>query len=111
MSIKSEPFPEEASAVVTKDPPKPAKVALPVNLSSQIAEAVERQPGDRVKCTYISGNNYRVNWWAPTGTEKYDNPSMEGLLVTTHRVRQSRFLSVQTTPAGLVMTTTRGGMG
>ena len=70
------------------------------DLSAEIAGTVERQPGDVVRCTHVGGDRYRCNWWAPEGTSHYDNPGMAGLLVTTHRVRQSRFLRVTKTPAG-----------
>jgi hypothetical protein len=63
------------------------------DLSAEIAAAVEKEPGDRVRVTWISGCNYRCNWWAPGSTAGYDNPAMYGLVVTTHQVRQSRFLS------------------
>ena len=80
----------------------PAKASLPAatvapaatDLSAEIAAAIEREPGDRVRVTWISGTNYRCNWWAPGSAAQYDNPSMPGLLITTHRVRKSRFLSV-----------------
>src|SRR3954470_6315505 len=82
--------------------PSPAKASLPASkaapvatdLSAEIAAAIEREPGDRVRVTWISGRNYRCNWWAPGNATQYDNPTMPGLLITTHRVRKSRFLSV-----------------
>lgn len=62
------------------------------DLSAEIVQAVDRRPGDVVRCTKVVGNMYRCNWWAPENTSGYDNPAMGGLLVTTHRVRQSHFL-------------------
>jgi hypothetical protein len=73
---------------------KAAPVATATDLSAEIAAAIEREPGDRVRVTWISGRNYRCNWWAPGNATQYDNPTMPGLLITTHRVRKSRFLSV-----------------
>jgi hypothetical protein len=64
------------------------------DLSDQISRSVEKQPGDSVRCTLVCNANYRCNWWAPQATGGYDNPAMAGLLVTTHRVRKSRFLRV-----------------
>jgi hypothetical protein len=64
------------------------------DLSDEITRSVEKQSGDMVKCTRVSVDGYRCNWWAPHATAGYDNPSMSGLLVTTHRVRRSRFLRV-----------------
>jgi len=49
----------------------------------------------------VSGNHYRCNWWSPGDTDAYDNPQMGGLTVTTHRVRQSQFLRVTRSGAGL----------
>jgi hypothetical protein len=62
------------------------------DLSKEICRHVEKQPGDQVRCTAIGNGNYRCNWWAPQSIGGYDNPSMGGLLVTTHRVRKSRLL-------------------
>jgi hypothetical protein len=91
--------------------PIPAKASMPAatvvpvatDLSAEIAAAIEREPGDRVRVTWISGCNYRCNWWAPGNAAKYDNPSMTGLLITTHRVRKSRFLSVTKIGGGLLI--------
>ena len=73
---------------------KTAPVPTVADLSAEIAATIDRDPGDRVKCTWVSGNNYRCNWWAPGNIKGYDNPSMYGLTVTTHQVRKSQFLSV-----------------
>ena len=64
------------------------------DLSAEICQFMDRQPGDDVRCTHVCNDNYRCNWWSPLATGGYDNPGMGGLLVTTHRVRQSRFLHV-----------------
>jgi hypothetical protein len=91
------PSPEQASV--------PAGKAVPVatDLSAEIAAAIAREPGDRVRVTWISGCSYRCNWWAPGNAANYDNPSMTGLLITTHRVRKSRFLSVTKVGGGLLI--------
>src|SRR4051812_42768884 len=81
------PVTKPAAAVATGAGPA-------VDLSAEIAATIERDPGDRVRCTWVSGNNYRCNWWAPSSTLGYDNPGMFGLTVTTHVVRKSKFLSV-----------------
>jgi hypothetical protein len=88
--------------------PSPAKPPAPTDLSSEILQIIEKRPADRVTCRWISGNNYRCNWWAPSGLMGYDNPGMVGLMVTTHRVRQSRFLTVTKTPEGLVFVDSQG---
>ena len=75
----------------------------PPDLSQRVVAEIDRLPADRVTCRRISGNNYRCNWWAPQGALGYDNPTMEGLTVTTHRVRRSQFLRVTTSFTGLVI--------
>jgi hypothetical protein len=71
------------------------------DLSADIASSIERQPGDVVRCTWIGGNSYRVNWWSARSTLGYDNPAMFGSTYGTHVIRQSRFLRVTTTAQGL----------
>lgn len=78
---------------------KPA-TASAADLSAQVASEVERQPGDVVRCTRVGLDGYRCNWWSVLDTKAYDNPSMNGLMVTTHRVRQSQFLRVTKTNSG-----------
>ena len=75
--------------------PGQAKVKV-VNgdLSAEIAATIDREPGDRVRVTHVGGDSYRCNWWAPGSTLGYDNPGMYGLIVTTHVVRKSQFLTV-----------------
>jgi hypothetical protein len=85
-----------------------AKVARPPAAASQdfseeIVRFVEKRPEDRVTCKHVSGNNYRCNWWSPASDKRYDNPLMVGLLVTTHVVRLSRFLTVTKSATGLVV--------
>jgi len=72
--------------------PAPRVEPAAEDLSAQIIDFVERRPGDVVRCTRVIGDRYRCNWWAPESTREYDNPQMVGLIVTTHRVRQSHFL-------------------
>jgi hypothetical protein len=64
------------------------------DLSQEIQRTVKKEPGEFVRCTKVGANNYRCNWWGAEDTGTFDNPMMGGLLVTTHRVRRSRFLSV-----------------
>ena len=75
-------------------PPPPGTQGAAGDLSDEISRFVEKQPGDYIRCTLVCNDNYRCNWWAAQSTSTYDNPSMTGLFVTTHRVRQSRFLHV-----------------
>jgi hypothetical protein len=64
------------------------------DLSQEIQRTVIKEPGEFVRCTKVGANNYRCNWWGAENMGSYDNPMMAGLLVTTHRVRRSRFLTV-----------------
>ena len=80
-----------------------APKAGPEDLSAEIISTIERGRDERVTCKRISGNCYRCNWWAPQSLSGYDNPGMHGLLVTTHRVRRSRFLNVTRTEQGLLI--------
>src|SRR5688572_18984337 len=102
LELSDEP---ERTDVVTRAPTKrgAAPAAESLDLSARIIAEVAKLPADRVTCRRISGNSYRCNWWAPQNAAGYDNPSMEGLTVTTHRVRQSQFLRVSETYKGLVM--------
>ena len=93
----------------TTTTPAATKVAAPVDLSAEIAATIAREPGDRVRCTWISGANYRCNWWAPGSTKAYDNPGMFGLIVTTHQVRKSQFLSVTKVDDHLIIRDRSGG--
>ena len=64
------------------------------DLSQEIQRTLNTEPGEFVRCTKVGANNYRCNWWGVEDTGAYDNPMMGGLLVTTHRVLRSQFLSV-----------------
>ena len=66
----------------------------PEDLSKEIEQAVDRLVGDNVRCTRVTASTYRCNWWSAVPTGGYDNPAMGGMLVTTHRVRRSRYLHV-----------------
>jgi hypothetical protein len=74
-----------------------------VDLSTEIVESIERAVGERVTCRRIYGTKYRCNWWSPQISAKHDNPRMTGLLVTTHVVIKSRFLSVVRSEHGLII--------
>src|SRR4051794_1022502 len=88
--------------VLTHEDETPA--AADPDLSAEIAQSIDRQRGERVTCRRVSGAKYRCNWWSPRSSSTYDNPKMEGLVVTTHVVIRSRFLSVNRTEQGLVIT-------
>jgi hypothetical protein len=89
----SESVPAETVRTAPKD----------IDLSTEIVESIERSVGERVTCRKISGSKYRCNWWSPQVNSKLDNPRMTGLLVTTHVVIKSRFLSVVRNEHGLII--------
>jgi hypothetical protein len=74
-----------------------------LDLSTEIVSMIPKATDERVTCRWISGHNYRCNWWGPQSTASYDNPAMAGLTVTTHRVRRSQWLHVIKTDKGLVI--------
>lgn len=74
-----------------------------VDLSPEIVRQVEKRRHDHVTCSRIGGDGYRCNWWAPGDASGYDNPRMPAITVTTHRVRQSRFLYVTRSAKGLLI--------
>ncbi|HET6247001.1 MAG TPA: hypothetical protein VFE47_04820 [Tepidisphaeraceae bacterium] len=86
--VKQESTPEQQKAPAA---PKPQPA---VDLSAELALALEKSVGDQIRCTRVTGDTYRCNWWAAFSTNDYDNPKMNGLMVTTHRVRKSQFLHV-----------------
>ena len=106
---------ETDDVIVAQSSPARARSAHPAappeDLSLEIARTIEKSAGDHVRCTRVFGDSYRCNWWAAEGTVAYDNPGMGGLIVTTHRVRRSRFLHVVKTPSGLVITERPGRNG
>jgi len=82
---------------------KGAREEVTADLSAEIVKSVEKWPEDRVTCRRIGANSYRCNWWSVADNSRDDNPRMSGLLVTTHRVRKSRFLNVTKSMGGLVI--------
>src|SRR5437870_4736724 len=85
-----------APAFATKEP----RVG---DLSQEIVRTLPRVSGERVTCRWISGNNYRCNWWTAQSPADYDNPGMQGLMVTTHRVSRSEMLHVTRNANGLTI--------
>ena len=61
------------------------------DLSTEIAQKVDRHPGDRVRVVRVYGDNYRCNWIAPKN--RLD-------VLETFVVRQSQFLNVIQSPDG-----------
>jgi hypothetical protein len=79
------------------------------DLSAEIVKTVPRETDEQVTCKRIIRNHYRVNWWRPEGLTRYDNPGMQGLLVTTNRICKSWFMHVTKDEGGkLEMTVLTG---
>ncbi len=86
--MPTEELPIEAETISTA--PTPAK---PVDLSAEIALAVAKQPGDRVRVARVWGDHYRCNWLAPTSR-------LEGSMLESFHIRHSRFLKVTRAEGG-----------
>jgi len=84
---------------------KTERRVVEADLSAEIAQSIAREFDERVTCRRVSGNSYRCNWWSPSKSKGkgFDNPRMEGLLVTTHVVKKSRFLNVTKVDQRLVI--------
>jgi hypothetical protein len=93
----------QENVAAPQTPRAPAAVPVAQDYSEEIVRSLQKRPEDRVTCKRVSGNNYRCNWWSPASDQKYDNPLMTGLMVTTHVVRLSRFVTVTKTSAGLIV--------
>jgi hypothetical protein len=91
---------KDVKEVKTTRAETPAASAIE-DLSAEIVRTIARVPGDQVTCRHISGDHYRCNWWQQQNPADYDNPGMTGLLVTTSRIRKSKFLKVKKTGQGL----------
>ncbi len=74
------------------------------DLSNEILKVLTRAGNERITCRRVTGNHYRCNWWTPVATDRYDNPAMSGLTVTTHRISRSQFLHVTKTGDGIRIT-------
>ena len=79
---------------MTPKMPTPPAGPTPLDLSKEIAAALEKGPGETVKCIHVFGDNYRCNWWGP---------SEERTPVLVQRVHRSRLLKVKKTADGLTM--------
>jgi hypothetical protein len=77
--------------------------AAEADLSSQIEQAVQRDPLDRVKCVRVFDNFYRCNWWAQPSTDIANRYASEWGIVATQRVRKSRFLNATVVAGELVI--------
>ena len=65
------------------------------DLAPQIARSIAKKAGEQVTCRRVTRHHYRCNWWAMENTSAYDNPGMNGLMVTTSRICQSQFIHAE----------------
>ena len=70
--------------------------AASVDLSEEISQTVEKQPSDRVRCTRISVDTYRCNWWAP-------DKSPQSFWLASGTIRRSRFVRATKNTDGLLI--------
>jgi hypothetical protein len=83
---------EELPADAEESQSQPAPVAA-VDLTTEIAQSLSRQPGDRVRVSHVWGDHYRCNWLAPVNR-------LDGSATPAMRIRYSRFLKVTRDEAG-----------
>jgi hypothetical protein len=77
---------------------KVKKVVQTPDLSVEIAAAVEKMPGERVRCRRVSANTYRCNWIAP---EREAGDALRFL--DTFKIKTSKFLHVTKAEGKLVI--------
>lgn len=84
--------------VLVADKKRPEPKGLPAaDLSVEIAQAVAREKGERVRVRRVYGDKYRCNWLAPD-----DRVTRGGTLaLETFRIRASKFFRVTKTVDGL----------
>jgi len=86
-------MPTEELPIPAEETNTPAPEPKPLDLSAEIALAVNKQPGDRVRVSRVWGDHYRCNWVAPRN--RIDNALLESF-----HIRHSRFLKVTRTEGG-----------
>jgi len=83
--------------------PQPSTKGNAPDLSAEIAKSLEKLPGERIKCTRVYGDSYRVNWIAPdTRADKTSRAvatpardrfySRDAAALQTYFIRQSKFI-------------------
>jgi hypothetical protein len=74
------------------------------DLAKELARTLARAPFEQITCRRVGDHYYRCNWWTLQDTERYDNPSMLGSLVTTSRISKSQFLHAKRVGGKLTVT-------
>ena len=86
-------MPTEELPIQAEPTNTPATAPTPADLSAEIALAVAKQPGDRVRVARVWGDHYRCNWVAPKNR-------LEGSMLESFHIRHSRFLKVTRAEGG-----------
>ena len=77
------------------------------DLSADIAQTMDKRPGERVKCTRVYGDNYRCNWIAPDKRASALAPRTT-MTIPSLYIRRSKMLRVRKTSGGLVVEDSTG---
>ena len=85
------------------DPSAETAVAVGVDRSQEVLQAMEKEPSDQLTCIHVYDDYYRCNWWAPGIAAARSESLFEGLEVSTYRVRKSRFLKAAMSNGKLVV--------
>jgi hypothetical protein len=86
-------MPTEELPIPTEESVEEQAPFKPIDLSAEIAAAVSKQPGDRVRVSRVWGDHYRCNWVAPRNR-------LDNALLDSYHIRQSRFLKVTRSEGG-----------
>jgi hypothetical protein len=73
-------------------PPRP----VPVDLSREMAQSMDRQLDERIKVVRVFDDYYRCNWWVE---DKTPHP----FWLATGKIRRSTFVRATRTPDGLLI--------
>jgi hypothetical protein len=60
--------------------------------SREIEQVMDKEPHDHVKCVHVFDDFYRCNWWAAGTAALLGGQMIEGLEVSTYRVRKSQMV-------------------
>src|SRR4051812_24303701 len=99
---------EGSEAASPKPQPRPEPAASG-DLSREIAQAVGREPRDRVRCVRVFGDFYRCNWWGPTEAPPASRSGFDWGVLATHYVRRSVFYKATSKDGRLEIEEVKGG--
>jgi hypothetical protein len=94
------PDPQKVPDVAIPEPAAPveSRRAAPAakEMCREVERALEKEPGDRVKCAHLFGDYYRCNWWSSIGV-KHEGADYDWSAFLTDHIRRSSFLKVTIT--------------